>query len=82
MPGGTMPGSEKSEGTWIVWWEWWEYEREFYLISSYRTREGIIKPYKYVLSVLQSITLSIPMQQGKSRSHGKGAMKKGAKAKE
>ena len=37
-----------------------------------------IKPYKHVLSVLQSITLSIAMQQGKARSHGKGAMKKGS----
>ena len=41
LPGGTMPGSEKSEGTWIVWWEWWEYEREFYLISSSRIGEGL-----------------------------------------
>ena len=38
-----------------------------------------IKPHKYVLSLLQSITLSIPMQQGKARSHGKGAREKGAK---
>jgi hypothetical protein len=41
-----------------------------------------IKPHKHVLSVLESITLSIPMQQGKARSHGKGAREKGAKAKE
>jgi len=38
-----------------------------------------IKPHKYVLSVLQSITLSIPMQQGKARSHGKGTREKGAR---
>jgi len=38
-----------------------------------------IKPYKYVLSVLESITLSIAMQQGKARSQGKGAREKGAK---
>ena len=37
-----------------------------------------IKPHKHVISVLQSITLSIPMQQGKARSHGKGAMNKGS----
>jgi hypothetical protein len=37
------------------------------------------EPYKHVLSVLQSITLSIPMQHGKARSHGKGAREKGAR---
>jgi len=37
-----------------------------------------IKPHKYVLSVLQSFTLSIPMQQGKARSHAKEQCK-GAK---
>ena len=40
--------------------------------------EGMKEPHKHVLSVLESITLSIPMQQGKARSQGKGAMKKGS----
>ena len=43
-----------------------------------RNLDRIIKPHKYVLSVLQSFTLSIPMQQGKARSHAKEQFK-GAK---
>ena len=48
-------------------------------ILSSRIRKGIIKPHKYVISVLQSITLSIAMQQGKARSEGQRGREKGAK---
>jgi hypothetical protein len=41
---------------------------------SSRIGKGYIKPHKYVLSVLQSFTLSIPMQQSKARSNGKGTI--------
>jgi len=51
-------------------------------VEQCQDRRRINKPHKYILSVLQSITLLIPMQQGKTRSHGKGAREKGAKAKE
>jgi hypothetical protein len=44
---------------------------------SSRIGKGYIKPHKYVLSVLYSFTLSIPMQQGKARSNGKGTMQRG-----
>ena len=61
-PGGTMPGETVEHGEGV---------------RKEGTWIGYIKPHKYVLSVLQSFTLSIPMQQGKARSNGKGTMQRG-----
>ena len=62
-PGGTMPGERVEPGEGV---------------HEGRNLDRIIKPHKYVLSVLQSFTLSIPIQQGKARSHAKEQCK-GAK---